>query len=237
MTGDGLQPVGESKENMATTPLEFPAEIDFVHFVSHYAHDLRSPFNRVMGFLKIVLKGQDGPLTDLQKEDLNTVYLNSVYAFTQVSNLIDISRLVAGEKSLNLAETDLASLFQQAVTQWKRYHGEANPGVQIEIHLPTVLAPIQVDGALLSQAIAGLISVVVERVKPPSQVSLTADDSPGGIVFSVRSIGQPAPNPSRLDSDSYGYISQTLITYHDGKFTRQEAGDGGAVIEFVLPKK
>ncbi len=222
---------------MATTPLEFPAQIDFVHFVSHYAHDLRSPFNRMMGFLKIVLKGQDGPLTDLQKEDLNTVYQNSVYAFTLVSNLIDVSRLIAGEKSLTIAETGIASIFQQAVTQWQKYHAEINPGVQFETHLAEDIAPIQADGFLLPQAIAGLIAIVVEWVKSPVQVSLTADDSPDGVVFSIRSTGQPALNPSRLDLDSYGYISQTLIAYHGGKFTQQEAGDGGAVVQFILPRK
>lgn len=222
---------------MATTPLEFPAQIDLVHFVSHYAHDLRSPFNRMMGFLKIVLKGQDGPLTDLQKEDLNTVYLNSVYAFTLVSNLIDVSRLIAGEKSLALAETGIASLFQQAVTQWQKYHAEGNPGVQFETRLEADLAPIQADGFLLSQAIAGLIAIVVEWIKPPVQVSLAADGSPDGVVFSIRSTGQPALNPSRLDLDSYGYISQTLIAYHGGKITQQEAGDGGAVVQFILPRK
>src|SRR5512136_961698 len=102
---------------METTPLEFPSQIDLVNFVSHYANDLRSPFNRMMGFLKIVLKGQDGPLTDLQKEDLNTVYQNSISAFTMVANLIDISRFIAGEKNINLTDAGVAPLFQQAIGQ------------------------------------------------------------------------------------------------------------------------
>ena len=168
---------------MATTPLEFPSQIDFVQFVSHYAHDLRSPFNRMMGFLKIILKGHDGPLTDLQKEDLNTVYQNSVYAFTLVSNLIDISRLIAGEKSLALTETEVSSVVQQAVTQWQKYHSDTNLPVQIETHLADDLALIQVDGILLSQAIAGLIACVVECVKPPAQVTLAVEEAPDGVVF------------------------------------------------------
>ena len=146
---------------MVTTPLEFPSQIDLVNFVSHYAHDLRSPFNRMMGFLKIVLKGQDGPLTDLQKEDLETVYQNSVNAFTMVSNMIDISRLIAGEKSLNLIESGVPSLFQQAITQWEKYHSDTKLPVQFETHLKGDIASIQVDGILISQAITGLIACVV----------------------------------------------------------------------------
>jgi K+-sensing histidine kinase KdpD len=220
---------------MTTTPLEFPSQIDFVQFVSHNAHDLRSPFNRMMGFLKIVLKGQDGPLTALQIEDLNTVYQNSVYAFTMVSNLIDISRLIAGEKSLSLTETGVPSLFQQAVTQWQKYHSELP--VHFETHTAAELAPIQADSVLISQAVAGLIACVVECVKLPAQVSLTAEEEPDGLVVTVRSTGKPALNPSRMDLDAYGYISQTLIALHGGGFRQQEAGDSGAVVQFVLPKK
>jgi K+-sensing histidine kinase KdpD len=219
---------------MTTTPLEFPAQIDLVHFVSHYAHDLRSPFNRMMGFLKIVLKGQDGPLTDLQKEDLNTVYQNSVYAFTMVANLIDISRFIAGEKSLNLAEAGVGSLYQQAIGQWQKYHTELP--VQFETNLPDGIAPIQADSILLSQAISGLIACVVECVKPPVQVSLAAEEGPEGYVFTLRGTGKLAPNPARLDLDTYGYIAQTVITLHGGEIRLKETSDEGAVIQFELPK-
>jgi K+-sensing histidine kinase KdpD len=219
---------------MTTTPLEFPSQIDLNQFVSHYAHDLRSPFNRMMGFLKIVLKGQDGPLTDLQKEDLNTVYQNSVYAFTMVANLIDVSRLILGEKSLNLSESSYSSLFQQAITQFQKYHPDLP--VQFETHQPRELAPFQVDMILLSQALTGLIACVVECVKTPAQVALTAEDEPQERVITVRSTGQPAINPSHLDLDSYGYISQTIISLHGGEFRTKESGEAGAVIQLALPK-
>jgi K+-sensing histidine kinase KdpD len=219
---------------MTSTPLEFPSQIDLAPFVSHYAHDLRSPFNRMMGFMKIVLKGQDGPLTDLQKEDLNTVYQNTVYAFTMVANLIDISRMILGEKSLNPAETGVASLYQQATSQWQKYHAELP--VQFETNVPAELAPIQVDAVLLSQAISGLIACVIECVKPPVQVSLAAEQGPDGYIFTLRSTGQPATNPSHLDLDTYGYIGQTLISLHGGEIRLKERGDEGAVIQFVLPK-
>lgn len=222
---------------MATTPLEFPDQIDFVQFVSRNAHDLRSPFNRVMGFLKIVLKGQDGPLTDLQKEDLDTVYENSVYAFTLVSNLIDIARLVAGEKDLNRSMTSLAPLLQQSVSQWEKFHADANPQVQFETLLADEATPIQVDGILMTQALAGLIACAVETRKPPVQVTLTVEQSPQEISFSICAAGQPAFNPSQIDIDSYGYISQALIQLHGGKIKTQETGDEQAVIAFGLPRK
>jgi K+-sensing histidine kinase KdpD len=229
------QPLAYIKEIMTTTPIEFPDQIDFVQFVSNYAHDLRSPFNRMMGFLKIVLKGQDGPLTDLQLEDLNTVYQNSVYAFTQVSNLIDISRLIGGEKSLNLAVTSLSDVFQQAITQWQKYHSDL--AVEFGTHPEAESVLVYVDSMLLSQAVAGLIACVVEFVKPPVQIALVVEEEAGGLLVTVRSTGRLAANPSKLDIEAYGYISQALIALHGGEFRRREAGDEGAVIQFTLPVK
>jgi K+-sensing histidine kinase KdpD len=219
---------------MTTTPIEFPSKIDFAQFVSHYAHDLRSPFNRMMGFLKIVLKGQDGPLTDLQKEDLNTVYHNSVYSFTMVANLIEMSRLLLGEKSLNRVEISVSSLVQQAIGQWQKYHTDLQ--VQFETNVPADMAPMQVDSILLSQALSGLIACVVTYVKPPVLVSLSVEAVPLGYAFTFHSTGQPALSPSKLDVDTYGYISQTIIGLHGGEIKRMEAGDEGAVIQIELPK-
>jgi K+-sensing histidine kinase KdpD len=223
------------KEIMTTTPIEFPDQIDFVQFVSTYAHDLRSPFNRMMGFLKIVLKGQDGPLTNLQLEDLNTVYQNSVYAFIQISNLIDISRLIGGEKSLNLAETNLSDVFQQAIAQWQKYHSDL--AVEFETHPEAESAILNVDSMLLSQAIAGLIACVVEFVKPPVRIALVVEEEAGGLLISVRSTGRLASNPSKLSIESHGYISRALIALHGGEFRRRDVNDEGALIQFTLPVK
>ena len=221
---------------MATTSFEFPTQIDLVHFVSQYAHDLRSPFNRTMGFLKIVLKEQDGPLTDMQKEDLNTVYQNNVSAFIHISNLIDIARLMAGEKNLNLTTNAVEPLLNQAINQWEKYHAGTNSQVQFVSHIPEDIAPVQVDGVLLAQAITGLIACVVESRKRPVEVSLTVAESSAGVVITIHGRGQPAFNPSTLDLDAYGFISQAFITLHSGKFIRQENGDDEAVIVFVLPE-
>ncbi len=55
---------------MARTMPEFPVNFDLGAFLSRESHDLKTPFNHIIGFSRIVLKGQDGPLTDFQREDI-----------------------------------------------------------------------------------------------------------------------------------------------------------------------
>jgi signal transduction histidine kinase len=73
--------------------LHVPSEIDLAAFVSKEAHDLKSPFNRALGFLKLVLKGMDGPISDQAKEDLTIAYLNIQYTLAMISALVDMARL------------------------------------------------------------------------------------------------------------------------------------------------
>ena len=42
---------------MTKSQIEFPTKVDLEEKISVWAHDLRSPFNHILGFTKMVLKG------------------------------------------------------------------------------------------------------------------------------------------------------------------------------------
>ncbi len=214
--------------------MQFPTQIDLVEFISHYAHDLRSPFNRIMGFSKIMLKGQDGPLTDFQREDLNTVYQNGVYAFTLVSNLVDIARLIAKEKVLSLAMTSISLVVDQALAQWKKLRPDQT--VQFRVENQANTPSIQVDEAQFQQALVAIFACVLEFVQKPAQIFILVSEEPGWLVLTITSQGQLSKAPSQIDIDMYGYIGHTIVQLHGGQFRRQESGENGATICLLLPK-
>ncbi|MFN2200943.1 MAG: GAF domain-containing protein, partial [Caldilineaceae bacterium] len=43
-------------------------------FMANMSHELRTPLNSIIGFSRVILKGIDGPLTDMQKTDLTAIY-------------------------------------------------------------------------------------------------------------------------------------------------------------------
>ena len=111
---------------MTKSQIEFPTQIDMEEKVSEWAHDLRSPFNHVLGFTKMVLNGMSGPLTDQQKEDLTTAYHSALRAMSQVNNLIEIARLQRGEKDVNRTSQELQAFLDQTIAQWQK----KNPGIR-----------------------------------------------------------------------------------------------------------
>ena len=133
---------------------EFPEQLDLAAFISEEAHDLKSPFNRILGFTKMLMKGMSGPITDMQKDDLTTVYQNSSQAMTMMSNLVDMARLSRGEKSFAPSESEVNRLLNQVVAYWKQ--NKADKQVEFEINTFAPEIPISVEEPLMRQGILNL---------------------------------------------------------------------------------
>ncbi len=217
---------------MTKKQFELVENIDLVEFISKEAHDLKSPFNRILGFTKLVLKGMDGPINDTQKEDLTTAYKNGSYALLLLSNLIDMARLTRGEKNFNKSQTDVSRLFGQAVTFW----GQQNPGRNLEIENPSFdkELPIVGDEALLRQAIAFAISYTAEHFEEGAKAKLEAEPLAGKYLIRVSCAGKAKHAPD-CDLTMYGFILQNVLTLHNGKLISAEGDEESAQIEFVLP--
>ena len=218
---------------MAKTIPEFPTQFDLGAFLSRESHDLKTPFNHIVGFSRIVLKGQDGPLTDFQREDLTTVYNSGVRALFLLSSLIEIARICQGKKELSLAEVEAAPFVEQTLAQWRK----SNPARDIQIEVKLATAVLYADETLLRQAISSLASYVTEYVQDAAQVSFALTEESDGWVTTIQSAGRKSPNPSRLDLDMLGYIGRANIEQHGGEIRVQDETDDGAMISFTLPKQ
>ncbi len=218
---------------MANATLEIPTQVELARFVSHWAHDLRSPFNHILGFTKIVLNGQDGPLTDLQKEDLTTAYNSSLRALSLVNNLIDIARLIEKEKEINLVELGVAQTVEQSVYQWKKF----NPlkEIQVENLIEPGTSPILADEAQFRQTISSLMAYVTEFVEKPAKISLQGSVEPKVFVITIQSNGQKSRHQSAFDLEMYGFISRALIELQGGVLRSQEETANGALVTFAMP--
>jgi GAF domain-containing protein/CheY-like chemotaxis protein len=90
------------------------AEVDKLksQFLANMSHELRTPLNSIIGFSRVILKGIDGPLTDLQTQDLNSIYNAGQHLLGLINDILDMSRIEAGKMELVFDEVDLRDIFK-----------------------------------------------------------------------------------------------------------------------------
>jgi len=222
--------------DMLDKKIIFPTQIDLDQFISNQAHDLRTPFNHITGFSKMLLNTvSDAPLTAFQKEDLGTVYRSGMRALTLLNGLIDIARINQHEKEANPKETDIEQLIAQGLAQWKKF----NPGaeVQLDYQILTSVKMIHTDEQIARQIISSFIAYVSLYCESKAAVTIIAADEPDWFLFTFTSAGVKARLPSELDLEMFGYVNCTLIELQNGQIRQAEETDDGAVVRFALPKK
>jgi signal transduction histidine kinase len=220
---------------VTNTPIDLPAHLDLDAFISEQAHDLRSPFNQVVGFSKVLLNDVGAePAPVARQEDLEAIYRNGQRALLLINGLIDLARLNRHERESNPAEIEITALLEQSLAYWRKF----NPAslLQVEYQISTLASHLCADEQLLRQILSGFIMVVAQYADRRAEVTLTVAEEPGWFILKVSSAGIKARPFSRLDVQLQGYVGRAMIELQRGEIRRAEEADNGASIEFALPK-
>ncbi len=218
---------------MSKEKLDFPEHVDMGEFISREAHDLRSPFNRILGFTKMILKGMDGPLTDMQREDLDTVFANSNHALMLINNLIDMARLSRGEKPFSPQACQAQALIQQAAANWQKTGSTKEVAFETRISPPELSLPA--DESLLRQAIEEFVYYLVEYSESPVTVTLSAEERDGRAEFSLSSRGTKNRAAAACDMTMWAYVGRKIVELHGGELLESEGDESSASIRFAVP--
>jgi len=219
---------------MTKSQIEFPTKVDLEEKISEWAHDLRSPFNHVLGFTKMVLNGQSGPLTDLQKEDLTTAYRSALRAMLQVNNLIEIARLQRGEKDVSRAPLELQTFLDQTIAQWQKN----NLGVEMPIatllavQSPTVESDRQQTGWILN----GFFSYLAAYSDGTGSLTLEISEETNALVFTLRQTGITKRGFDEMTMEMFAHICRAYIELQGGEIRQSELDETEATVQFTLPK-
>ncbi|MFN8419623.1 MAG: GAF domain-containing protein [Anaerolineae bacterium] len=81
-------------------------------FLANMSHELRTPLNSIIGFSRVILKGIDGPLTDMQTQDLNTIHESGKHLLGLVNDILDQAKIEAGKMELQFASFSILDLIK-----------------------------------------------------------------------------------------------------------------------------
>ena len=157
-------------------------------FLATLSHELRTPLNAILGWARILSTGSVGP-EDLQ-EGLASIDRNAKVQTQIVEDLLDISRVIAGNLRLDVQRVNLLEVIIAAMAAVMPA-ADAR-GVQVTKVLDPLAGQVSGDPARLQQVVwnlltnavkftpkGGRVQVLLERVN--SHVELSVSDSGIGI--------------------------------------------------------
>lgn len=200
-------------------------------FISWASHDLKTPLNAVIGFTKVVLKGIDGPLNEIQTTDLTTAFNGGQRMLALISQLVEIARLNNGHLTLSRSDRDLYDLIVETAERWKNQNPAKPLSTDIQITPPV----FNIDPQQMRQVITYLLTFAALRITEGT-VSLTARADELGLKLTIQSEGRKSVDPMEMDAAMLGYISKALIRMHGGSMADPQELENGLVLGFTLPR-
>jgi signal transduction histidine kinase/ActR/RegA family two-component response regulator len=220
-------------------------------FLAVLSHELRSPMNAILGWLRLLEKrGNRDPA--LLARAVETIGRNVGVQSQVVDDLLDVSRILSNKLEVERKRLDLTSVVIGCVESI-RPTAETR-GVELQLHVTAPVIEVMGDASRLQQIVSNLLSNAVKFTPVGGTITVTVDRREATGIITVEDTGQGiAPDflPQLFErftqadtsaSRRHGglglglSIVKNLVARHDGSIEASSAGVGhGARFTVILP--
>ncbi len=163
-------------------------EVDRIksEFLSHAAHELRTPMASILGFSELLLVTEFDQAT--QRDLLETIHRQSMWLVDIINELLDLSRIEAKRgQDIDIVDVDLTALVGDTVAN----QAVSKESQQIKLDLPDASTFARADVAKLRQALTNVISNAIKYSPAGGEirVAIIPEQSRIGITVKDQGIG------------------------------------------------
>lgn len=222
-------------------------------FVSMASHQLRTPLTSVKGYISMMLEGDAGKITKLQKQFLREALTSSERMVQLINDFLNVSRVQTGKFMIDPRSVDLAKVVRQEVRALESTAESRD--LRFKLDVPSEPVIVSVDEGKIRQVIMNFIDNALYYSKPDTDIRVSLQKSAGQVKLEVadHGIGVPVHQQAKLftkffradnartqrpDGTGVGlYLAKMVIDGHNGKLLFSSKEGHGSTFGFTLPLK
>ncbi|MEG4582941.1 ATP-binding protein, partial [Microcoleus sp. MON1_C5] len=184
-------------------------------FLAVLSHELRSPLNPILGWTKLLRTGRlDATKT---QQALETIERNAKLQAQLIEDLLDVSRILQGKMTLNVAPVNLAAMIEAAL-ETVRLAAEAKH-IQIQTTFNPFSGTVSGDSNRLQQVVWNLLSNAVKFTPTGGRIDVQLEQVGMYAQIQVKDTGKG------IKRDFLPHVFD-YFRQEDGTITRQFGGLG-----------
>ncbi len=221
-------------------------------FLANMSHELRTPLNAILGHTELILDNIYGDVPEKIREALVRVDKNGHHLLALINDVLDLSKMEAGQVHLSLAEYSVKELVQTAVTALAPLAAEKK--LSLKASVADGLPRAKGDERRISQVLLNLLGNAIKFTET-GEVRLEATARNGALEFSVADTGlgiaeadqakifeefQQVEGTATRKKRGAGLglaIAQRIVELHGGRIWVQSRLGEGATFKFTLPAR
>jgi len=219
-------------------------------FVANMSHELRTPLNAVLGYSELLADGLYGSIPQKGLDVLERIQANGKHLLGLINDVLDISKIEAGQLTLALDDYSVEAMVQSVVAATGSL-AQAK-GIEVKTSVPNDLPMGRGDERRLTQVLLNLVSnaikftdtgeveVRVQSVNGEFNI-MVCDTGPGIAPKDQATIFeqfQQIDNTSTRKKGGTGLglsISRQLVSMHGGRIDLNSTVGVGSTFNIVVP--
>src|SRR5262245_62154830 len=219
-------------------------------FLANMSHELRTPLNAILGYTELMLDGLYGELPSKTTEVLERVQKNGTHLLGLINDVLDLSKIEAGQLVLSLEDYSLKDIVQTVVSATESLASAKKLPLKVDVADDLPLA--HGDARRIAQVLLNLVGNAI-KFTDLGEVRIAAQSANGMFCVAVADTGPgiPAAEQARIFNEFHQVdssntkkkggtglglaIAKRIVELHGGRIWVKSELGSGSTFQVELP--